>query len=141
MNKNVGLYVLLLNSPRSCFPRIMNTNGKTIMNSWSIKVIVIAIIQQSWLYQWHSGNAQNWKTGGARFKPRPRLSTYPFGVFRGFLRNLCKYGQGSLRNTLHGYPHTPPIGLGPSALKPRNSQPSLLLSVKNIISVRFTSFF
>ena len=26
-------------------------------------------------HQWHSGNAQNWKTGGARFKPRSRLST------------------------------------------------------------------
>ena len=26
-------------------------------------------------HQWLSGNAQNWKTGGARFKPRSRLST------------------------------------------------------------------
>ena len=25
-------------------------------------------------HQRHSGNAQNWKTGGARFKPRSRLS-------------------------------------------------------------------
>ena len=25
--------------------------------------------------QWQSGNARNWKTGGARFKPRSRLST------------------------------------------------------------------
>ena len=53
-------------------------------------------------HQWHSGNAQNWKTGGARFKPRSRLSTWPFGVFRRFLRNPPKYGLGSLRKTPHG---------------------------------------
>ena len=35
-------------------------------------------------HQWHSGKAQNWKTRGAGFKPRSRLSTQPFGVFRGF---------------------------------------------------------
>ena len=26
-------------------------------------------------HQWHSGNAQNWKMGGAMFKPRSHLST------------------------------------------------------------------
>ena len=26
-------------------------------------------------HQWRSGNAQNWKTGDSRFKPRSRLST------------------------------------------------------------------
>ena len=33
-----------------------------------------------WPHQWHSGNAQNWKTGGARFKPgracRPSRSEF-----------------------------------------------------------------
>ena len=33
------------------------------------------------------------------FKPRSRLSTQPFGVFRGFLRNTHKYKLGSLRKT------------------------------------------
>ena len=46
-------------------------------------------------------NAQNWKMGDARFKPWSLLSTKPFRVFRGFLRNLLKYGLGSLKKTLH----------------------------------------
>ena len=55
---------------------------------------------------------QSWKTGSARFYPRSRLSTQPFGVFRGFLRNSRKYGLGSFRKTpTEGIP---PIGLGPS---------------------------
>ena len=49
--------------------------------------------------QWQSGNARKWKTGGVRFKPLSRLSTQPFGVLRGFLRNSRKYGLGSLRKT------------------------------------------
>ena len=52
--------------------------------------------------QWQSVNAQNWKMGGDRFKPRSHLSTQPFGVFRGFLRNSRKHGLGSLRKTPHG---------------------------------------
>ena len=68
-------------------------------------------IQKLQPHQWHSGNAQNRKTGGARFKPLSRLSTYPFGVFRGFLQKSRKYGLGSLRKTpTEGIP---PIGLGP----------------------------
>ena len=47
-------------------------------------------------HQWHSGNAQNWKTGGAGFKLRSCLSTQPFGVFCSFLQNSRKYGLGSL---------------------------------------------
>ena len=63
--------------------------------------------------QWRSGSAQNWKTGGARFKPRSRLSTQPFGVSRGFLRNSHKYGLGSLRKTpTEG---NPPIVPGPTS--------------------------
>ena len=42
--------------------------------------------------QGRNGNTQNWKTGSAKFKPWSRKSTYPFGVFRGFLRNMRKYG-------------------------------------------------
>ena len=64
-------------------------------------------------HQWRSGNAQNWKSGGTRFKPRLRLSILPFGVFRGFLRNSCEYGVGSFRKTpTEG---TPPIGPGPTS--------------------------
>ena len=42
---------------------------------------------------------KNQQTGGARFIPRSRLSTYPFRVFSGFLRNSCKYELGSFRKT------------------------------------------
>ena len=42
---------------------------------------------------------QNWQTGGARFYSWTRLSTQPFGVFRGFLRNLRKLWLGSFRKT------------------------------------------
>ena len=77
-------------------------------------------------YQWRSGNTQNWKKGGTRFKPRVRLSTQPFGVFGGFLRNSHKYFLGSLRKTLtEGIPPTDP---GPSrgqlALKPTTTTKS-----------------
>ena len=60
--------------------------------------------------QWQSGNARNWKTGDARFKSRSRLSTQPFGVFRGFLRNSRKSGLGSFRKTPTDC--TPRIGPG-----------------------------
>ena len=64
-------------------------------------------------HQWLSGNAQNWQTGGVRFKPRSRLSTYPFGVFRSFLRNSRNYGLRSLRKTyMEG---NPPIFPGPTS--------------------------
>ena len=43
--------------------------------------------------------AQSWQTECGRFNPRSCLSTYPFGVFGGFLRNSHKYGLGSLRKT------------------------------------------
>ena len=43
----------------------------------------------------------NWQTGGAGFNPRSRLLTQPLGVCRGFLRNLYKYGLGSLRKISH----------------------------------------
>ena len=43
--------------------------------------------------------AQNWKKEGAGFDSRSRLSTQPFGVFRGFLRNSRKCGLGSLIKT------------------------------------------
>ena len=95
-------------------------NRKNSLHTRAYKIILIYYNQQiefliqwlhQWLHQWLSGNAQNWKTGGARFKPRSSLSTQPFGVFRGFLRNSRKYGIGSLRKTpAEG---TPPIGLGP----------------------------
>ena len=63
--------------------------------------------------QWQSGNARNLKMGGARFKPQSRLSTQPFRVFRGFLRNSHKYGLGSLKKiTKEG---TPPTCPGPTA--------------------------
>ena len=48
-------------------------------------------------HQWRSGNTQNWKTGGARFKPQSRLSIQPFGDLSGFLQNSRKQGLGSLR--------------------------------------------
>ena len=40
-----------------------------------------------------------WQMGGAFLNSRSRLSTQPFGVLRGFLRNLRKYGLRSLRKT------------------------------------------
>ena len=42
-----------------------------------------------------------WKIipGGARFNPRSRMWTKPFGVFRGFLRNTRKHGLGFLKKT------------------------------------------
>ena len=63
--------------------------------------------------QWRSGNAQNQKTEGPKFKPRSRLSTQPFGAFCGFLRNQHKYRLESHRKT-----HTegaPPIVPGPTS--------------------------
>ena len=64
--------------------------------------------------------AQNCQTGGARFKPLLCLSTWSFGIFRGFVRNSRKYGQGSLRKASHGglsryrpRPHKWTIGLNP----------------------------
>ena len=36
---------------------------------------IVLNLKYVWPHQWHSGNAQNWKTGGARFKSRSRLST------------------------------------------------------------------
>ena len=60
-----------------------------------------------------SGSTQNWKMGGARFKPWSCLSTQLFGVFHGFLRNSCKYELGSLRMTpTEGMP---PIGPDPTS--------------------------
>ena len=58
-------------------------------------------------------NARNWKTGGARFKPRSRLSTKLFEVFPGFLRLTRKYGLGSLKKT--STESIPPIGPGPTS--------------------------
>ena len=56
--------------------------------------------------------AENWQSGSARFILRSRLSTQPFGVFRGFLRNTRKYGLGFIRKTpTEG---TAPFGLDPS---------------------------
>ena len=36
---------------------------------------IISFLDIRWPHQWRGSNAQNWKTGGARFKPRSRLST------------------------------------------------------------------
>ena len=66
-------------------------------------------------HQWRSGNAQSWKTGGTRFKPQSRLSTQPFGVFRGFLQNLRKCGLGSFRKI-------PMEGISPIVPGPTNGQ-------------------
>ena len=96
-------------------------NAGFIMKKLFTFVLTSKLVQP---HQWHSGNAQNWKTGGAWFKPRSRLSTQPFGVFRGFLRNSLKYGLGSHRKT--STEGTPPTGLGPSekiSLK-TNNQPT-----------------
>ena len=80
-------------------------------------------------HQWRRGNAQNWKTGGARFKPRSPLSTEPFGDFRGFLRNSCKYGLGSLRKTpMEG---TPSIGLSPTSGLNPTIKTKITLSICN----------
>ena len=77
-------------------------------------------------HQWRSGNAQNWNTGGARFNPQSRFLTYPFRVFHGFLRNLCKYGLGSLRKTpTEGTPNIVPDPTSrqlDSILQPTNPQ-------------------
>ena len=50
----------------------------------------------------------NWQTRSARFNPRSHLSIQLFGIFRGFLRNSCKNGLGSLRKT--ATQGTPPPG-------------------------------
>ena len=47
-------------------------------------------------HQWLSGNAQNWKTGGAKFKPWSRLSTQAFGVFLVFSETRVNTGQDPL---------------------------------------------
>ena len=54
--------------------------------------------------------AQSWKMGGGKLNPRSCLSTEPFRVFRGFLRNSLKYGLGSLKKTPTEV--ILPIGLG-----------------------------
>ena len=64
--------------------------------------------------------AENWLTGDSGFDSRSRLSTYTYGVSRGFLRNSRKYGSGSLRNTpAEGIPpivpsHKRTIGIKPT---------------------------
>ena len=80
------------------------------------------------LHQWRSGNAQKWKTGGVRFKPRSRLSTYPFGDFRSFLRSSRKYGLGCLRKTpTEG---APPVVPGPTSRQlDSNLHPSIHFSL------------
>ena len=45
--------------------------------------------------------------GRWRFNCRERLTTQPYGLFRGFLQNSCKYGLGSLgRPTQARVPHS-----------------------------------
>ena len=63
---------------------------------------------------------------GARFKPRSRLSTQPFGVFRGFLRNSRKYELGPFRQTPQGGHSTyrPRSLVRQLALIPITNQPS-----------------
>ena len=65
---------------------------KSLLNNL-LEMFVVSLVVTITLFK----APQNWKTGGARFKPWSRLSTKPFGVFRGFLRNSRKYGLGSLR--------------------------------------------
>ena len=65
---------------------------------WDLTFEILIFITHS-PHQWLSGNAQNWKIGGARFKSLSQLSTQPFGVFQGFLRNSHKNGLGSIRKT------------------------------------------
>ena len=77
--------------------------------------------------QWQSGNDRNWKTRGARFKPPSRLSTKPFGVFRGFLRNSRKQELGSLRKT-------PTEGTSPVGPGSRSGQLALKTTTKHLFS-------
>ena len=71
---------------------------------------------------------QNRKTGGFRFNPWSRLLTLPFGVFRSFLRNLCKYGLGSLRKTSHG---------GCSTYSPRSHKRTIGLKTCNQLRKKY----
>ena len=48
---------------------------RTLGQFFAISVIYHIYYITIYPHQWHSGNTQNWKTGGARFKPRSRLST------------------------------------------------------------------
>ena len=59
--------------------------------------------------------AQNWWTGGAGFYSWTGLSTLPLGVFRGFIRNSCKYELGSLRKDA---PPLPKEGIVPQGGHP-----------------------
>ena len=82
---------------------------------------------------------RNWKTRGDGFNSRSRLSTKPFGVFRGFLQNLHKYGLGSLRKTpMEG---TPPQAQVPHADKwpyPYNQLPRSFRLCKTTLSWKYT---
>ena len=91
--------------------------------------------------QWRSGSAQNWQTRGTMFKILSRMSTQPLGLFNGFLRNLRKYGLGSLKKTpTEGTPpyrprsHDRTIGLTPSTNQLTSGQLALNLQ-SNLISM------
>ena len=84
---------------------------------WLLKLFVLGL---------DSGCAIKLVDGKYQFHPRWRLSTLPFAVFRGFLRNLRKYGLGSLRKTPHGeHPtHRPRSPVRQTALHPTTNQPT-----------------
>ena len=74
--------------------------------------------------------AQNREAKGAGFDSQSRLSTYPFGVFRGFLRNSRKYGLGFLRKTPHG---------GHSTYSPRSHKRTIGLKLTITITIFYFS--
>ena len=97
-NRNLIHYRLSINISHLCLSGFSYFLSMNLINIKSLKLYIprrFGIIRYTVApHQWHSSNVSNWKTGGARFKPRSRLSTKLFGVFGGFLRNSRKYGLG-----------------------------------------------
>ena len=72
--QNLKIYFLV----QSLHCNIFKVDNKTGLNSNTCYQGLIYMSRDPGAFmphQWHSGNAQNWKTGGDRFKLQSRLST------------------------------------------------------------------
>ena len=84
------------------FPPSCRASGVVVREPgcWDVKQLHGCQTVHPWPLQLLNGSAlKNWQMGSARFNPRSRLLTQPFGVFRDFPQNSGKYGLGSLRKT------------------------------------------
>ena len=105
--KLLKIYLFIFLSASVSEMNVLNGNLKSFLKTkirceeiyYSTSQLRRKIFITRWPHQWRSGRAWNWKTRGARFKPRLRLSTQTFRVFCGFLRKSRKYGLGFLGKT------------------------------------------